>query len=366
MRLAGGVIPVSLPGVVEQQSERHPPDQVVGRQGPSEGKGHFPFGDTHEVSERSEDLAEKSHEHDWPVGDRIPRCGQITDAVDAHDHADTLPDERIVGPVHAGEVEEPAGIEHGKSAPEQVVDTSGYEPPRDPCRSVRFLCGGHCGALYAVRGPLGVAVPPSGSPLPLKAAAIAIPGGAPKSGQFPVYQIRYMPPVSENEQRRPVVWLHGRVKTPPFTPSGRIEAGLASASAGKDSGPTTKRAAQRPGGDAMTMISKKRKALAAAGWRVGAAADFLGLTAEERQLVELRLTLACAIRRQRQASGLSQKQLGERIGTTQPRVAKIEVIAPDVSLDQFVRAYTAAGGRIECRPPRSPVTTKSSRLRVAL
>jgi len=115
----------------------------------------------------------------------------------------------------------------------------------------------------------------------------------------------------------------------------------------------------------MTMISKKRKALAA-GWRVGEAADFLGLTAEERQLVELRLTLACAIRRQRQASGLSQKQLGERIGTTQPRVAKIEIGAADVSLDQLVRAYTAAGGRIECRPPRSPLTTKSSRLRVAL
>jgi len=116
----------------------------------------------------------------------------------------------------------------------------------------------------------------------------------------------------------------------------------------------------------MTMTSKKRKALTAAGWRVGDAADFLGLTAEERQLVELRLTLALAIRRQRQASGLSQKQLGERIGTTQPRVAKIEVGAPDVSLDQLVRAYTAAGGRIQCQPPRSPVTTKSSRLRIAL
>jgi len=119
-------------------------------------------------------------------------------------------------------------------------------------------------------------------------------------------------------------------------------------------------------GDAMTMKSKKRKALTAAGWRVGDAADFLGLTAEERQLVELRLTLALAIRRQRQASGLSQKQLGERIGTTQPRVAKIEVGAPDVSLDQLVRAYAAAGGRIQCQPPRSPITTKSSRLRVAL
>jgi phage-related protein len=35
-----------------------------------------------------------------------------------------------------------------------------------------------------------------------------------------------MLPASEKEQRKPVVWLHGRVKTPPFTRSGRIEAGL--------------------------------------------------------------------------------------------------------------------------------------------
>jgi len=140
--------------------------------------------------------------------------------------------------------------------------------------------------------------------------------------------------VPEGDHRKPVVWLYGRAK------------------ASK--------------GDPMTMTNKKRKALTAAGWRVGDAADFLGLTAEEQQLVEMRLTLALAIRRQRQASGLSQKQLGERIGTTQPRVAKIEVGAPDVSLDQLVRAYAAAGGRIQCQPPRSPVTTKSSRLRVAL
>ncbi|MFM7138037.1 MAG: XRE family transcriptional regulator [Planctomycetota bacterium] len=116
----------------------------------------------------------------------------------------------------------------------------------------------------------------------------------------------------------------------------------------------------------MTMTSKKRKALTTAGWRVGEAADFLGLTAEERQLVELRLTLALAIRRQRRASGLSQKQLGERIGTTQPRVAKIEVGAPDVSLDQLVRAYAAAGGRLECRPPRAGAPGKSSRVKVLL
>jgi hypothetical protein len=35
-----------------------------------------------------------------------------------------------------------------------------------------------------------------------------------------------------------------------------------------------------PNGKPMTMKSKKRKALTAAGWRVGEAADFLGLTAD--------------------------------------------------------------------------------------
>ena len=102
------------------------------------------------------------------------------------------------------------------------------------------------------------------------------------------------------------------------------------------------------------MTAKKRRSLKAAGWRMGDAAEFLGLSAEEKQLVEVRLTLALAIRRQRQESGLSQKQLAERIGTSQPRVAKIEVGAADVSLDQLVRAYIAVGGRIECTTTTSP------------
>jgi predicted XRE-type DNA-binding protein len=98
----------------------------------------------------------------------------------------------------------------------------------------------------------------------------------------------------------------------------------------------------------MTMTTKKRGSLKAAGWQVGDAAEFLGLSADEKQLVEVRLALALSIRRQRHESGLSQKQLADRIGTSQPRIAKIEVAAADVSLDQLVRAYTAAGGRIEC------------------
>ncbi|MCX7014347.1 MAG: XRE family transcriptional regulator [Candidatus Sumerlaeota bacterium] len=94
------------------------------------------------------------------------------------------------------------------------------------------------------------------------------------------------------------------------------------------------------------METKKRKALEAAGWRFGDAADFLEMAPEERQLLEARVEAALAVRRQREALNLSQKQLANRIKTSQPRVARIERAAPDVSLDQILRAFAAAGGRI--------------------
>jgi ribosome-binding protein aMBF1 (putative translation factor) len=94
------------------------------------------------------------------------------------------------------------------------------------------------------------------------------------------------------------------------------------------------------------MNAAKHKALEAAGWKVGDAADFLQLSAAERQLLDARVELALAIRRQREAAKLSQKELGAKLKTSQPRVAKIERAASDVSLDQLVRAYTAAGGKI--------------------
>ena len=94
------------------------------------------------------------------------------------------------------------------------------------------------------------------------------------------------------------------------------------------------------------MDATKRKALEAAGWKFGDAADFLEMSDEEHQLLDARVSLALAIRKQREALELSQKELGARLNTTQPRVAKIERAASDVSLDQLVRAFTAAGGKI--------------------
>jgi transcriptional regulator with XRE-family HTH domain len=108
------------------------------------------------------------------------------------------------------------------------------------------------------------------------------------------------------------------------------------------------------------MDSKKRQALEAAGWRFGDAAEFLGMTDEERQLLDARVEAALAVRRQRQARKLSQKQLAGRLKTSQPRVAKIERAAPDVSLDQILRAFAAAGGRITVKQVSGADTRKPS------
>ena len=108
------------------------------------------------------------------------------------------------------------------------------------------------------------------------------------------------------------------------------------------------------------MDAAKRKVIEAAGWKVGDAADFLKMSDQERQLLETRVKLALAIRQQREAHHLSQKQLGALLKTSQPRVAKIERAASDVSMDQLIRAFTMAGGKIEVKT-RKTKTRKRQR-----
>jgi predicted XRE-type DNA-binding protein len=100
--------------------------------------------------------------------------------------------------------------------------------------------------------------------------------------------------------------------------------------------------------------------LQAAGWEIGDAADFLEMSDEERQLLDARVELALAIRQQRQASQLSQKDIAAKLNTSQPRVAKIGRAAPDVSLDQLVKAFAAAGGKFEIKIAL-PAKNKSSK-----
>jgi DNA-binding XRE family transcriptional regulator len=91
------------------------------------------------------------------------------------------------------------------------------------------------------------------------------------------------------------------------------------------------------------MKAIKRKRLQAAGWKTGSAAEFLGLSASEATLVELKLALVGAVRQTRQRRGLSQIDLAQRMRSSQSRIAKIEAGDASVSLDLIVRALIAAG-----------------------
>lgn len=91
------------------------------------------------------------------------------------------------------------------------------------------------------------------------------------------------------------------------------------------------------------MDKMKRKRLEAAGWEVGSAADFLGLSSEETAFVELKLSLSAKLKERRQRQKLSQAELARRLRSSQSRIAKMEASDPTVSLDLLVRALLATG-----------------------
>jgi predicted XRE-type DNA-binding protein len=81
----------------------------------------------------------------------------------------------------------------------------------------------------------------------------------------------------------------------------------------------------------------------AAGWKVGDAADFLELSAEESELVQVKLALGDYLRQLRRQRRLTQAQLAERVGSSQSRVAKMEAADASVSLDLVVKSLFALG-----------------------
>jgi DNA-binding XRE family transcriptional regulator len=95
------------------------------------------------------------------------------------------------------------------------------------------------------------------------------------------------------------------------------------------------------------MDAIKRQRLEAAGWRVGDAADFLELSAEEIAFIEMKLSLIKRLKQLRLSQNLSQQSLAKKIKSSQSRVAKIEAGDPSVSLDLMVRTMLALGASRE-------------------
>lgn len=91
------------------------------------------------------------------------------------------------------------------------------------------------------------------------------------------------------------------------------------------------------------MRADKRKKLERAGWTVGDAGDFLGLTVEERRFVDVKLALADGLRERRERLGLTQTQVAERFGSSQSRVAKMEAADRTVSTDLLLKSLFTLG-----------------------
>ncbi len=91
------------------------------------------------------------------------------------------------------------------------------------------------------------------------------------------------------------------------------------------------------------MRKAKKARLERAGWHVGTAGEFLGLTPAEEALIELKLSLSRGVRARRTRQRLTQAEMARRLGSSQSRVAKMEAGDPSVSLDLLVRSLFAMG-----------------------
>lgn len=110
------------------------------------------------------------------------------------------------------------------------------------------------------------------------------------------------------------------------------------------------------------MDPAKRRRLAAKGYELTDAEDFLGLSDAERKAVDLRVALIRALRARRERLGLTQRGLATRLRSSQSRVAKMEAGADDVSLDQLFRGFFELGGRVEelAEKPRAGIASKTA------
>lgn len=91
------------------------------------------------------------------------------------------------------------------------------------------------------------------------------------------------------------------------------------------------------------MKKTKKKRLESAGWKIGSAGDFLGLSPEEEAFVALKLALALSLKNRRQRKRLTQVELAKLLKSSQSRVAKMEAGDPAVSIDLLVKSLLVLG-----------------------
>ena len=91
------------------------------------------------------------------------------------------------------------------------------------------------------------------------------------------------------------------------------------------------------------MRQEKRELLEAHGWKVGDTRDFLSLSDEELEYIEIKIALSEKVREIRKQRKMTQKETADLIGSSQSRVAKMEAGDPSVSIDLQVKSLLALG-----------------------
>ena len=91
------------------------------------------------------------------------------------------------------------------------------------------------------------------------------------------------------------------------------------------------------------MNAEKMKRIKAAGYKVTTADEWLGLTPEESQLVDIRLALAEQLEEVRREKGISQAQLAAKMGTKQSGIARMVNRPETSSMDNLVKGLIALG-----------------------
>lgn len=95
------------------------------------------------------------------------------------------------------------------------------------------------------------------------------------------------------------------------------------------------------------MKKSKKQKLERAGWVVSGTQEFLDLSDAAMALIDVRVSLAQALRQRRQNMKISQATFAKRVGSSQSRVAKMEAGDPSVSIDLLVRSLITSGSSAE-------------------
>jgi hypothetical protein len=90
------------------------------------------------------------------------------------------------------------------------------------------------------------------------------------------------------------------------------------------------------------MEPAKRQKLEAAGFKVTTVAEFLDLSPEEMELIEIRLSLSKLLKKFRE-----QQNLAENINSSRSRVAKIETSHTDGAIDLLIKSLLSLGATRE-------------------